>query len=163
MNTANVTHRKSFEHLTARIAQDFADASQRPQFVVWGSVYPISSSGPTWWKKAATEPLPTIGLGWNVGSPLYHEQLEKSGISNIYRALFERPDIYCFGSQFDVENMAAYAREHFGEAIDSDTPRYYLYELNGPIQPAFFRVRKFSRIDPQAASQVSAQEKRSSR
>ncbi|MGE3316281.1 MAG: hypothetical protein AB7O26_14285 [Planctomycetaceae bacterium] len=162
LNASNVAKRNSFEHLTARIANDLRKET-RPVLVAWGSEYPLNWAGPSFRTPAAARELNTIGVGWNVDSPHYHAQLKNAGIENLYRALFERPDVYCFGSEFDVDNMTAYALEHFGEAIDSSTPRHYLYDERGNIPPGYLRVRKLSRVSPDETRQSAAPEENSTR
>ncbi len=139
----NAGQQHAFEHLVDKIRTDTTIGESPPLFVTWGIEYPQNWAAPTPSGASALAKLATIGLGWNTHSPYYRRELANHEIDDIYRVLYERPDVYVFSSDFDFENMQTYVLEHHFQMIDSSSPQFYLYDYEPDVLPLYLRIRQF--------------------
>jgi hypothetical protein len=143
LNQSNHSRQLAFAHLVHVVAGDLNSNGHNALFMTQGSEFPQYWAAPSSSGAETLTTLRTISLGWIVHSPYFRAQLEHEDIDELYHAMYERPNVYLFGSGYDAENMTNYVLEHHARKIDSTLPRYYLYDGPADIEPRFLRLRKF--------------------
>jgi hypothetical protein len=101
--------------LHARAREMMAELSPRGDqlFVLWADefpyqdlVYPQYDGAPRTFK--------AVGFSWTTATPLTRRRMDEFGITDLYRALYERDDVLLVCKPERLPLLAAYLRQHYG-------------------------------------------------
>lgn len=133
LNRANIHHNQAFMTLMSQLADGFQSHNQEPPlFVCWGAAYP-SQWAPLFHLLDEVSLLP---LGWSTHSPPWEATMRRYSIDNVYKALYERDDVFLMCSPNKIKLLELFVKEHLGEDIIAEcmledrATNVYVYKMH---------------------------------
>lgn len=105
-----------------RLTRALATLRPRPDqlYVVWGGCYPFEMLlGEADFQSLRA--LKMLATGFCCQSPVSDARLAEFGITDLYRAMWERPDVFVIGGPELNDLFANYVREHYGKRVVART------------------------------------------
>ena len=111
----NLSRHQAFKDLVEDLSTTFGlGKSGRQLFMVVGAAFPYEWSSPLNNFSEFRE-LVILHFGCNTHSPIYNALIKKFGIDNVYKALYERPDVWLICSSDFIDHLETFICEHYGE------------------------------------------------
>ena len=129
----------------SRILQPSSDKS-RMIYVVWGNSLPPGLVSAYRWGEVLRG-IDVIWIGASLHSPITKRQLRRLHISNLYRALYERPDVLLLNSKPSRERLLAeYELKRYGVSVEftQESNQYglRLLKVSGPSEKSASEILK---------------------
>ena len=101
-------------------------------FVLWADAFPYQDVVLPLQRLALPRQFKAVGLIWVTHTPLTARRLEEFGITDLYRALYERPDVLLFSNPLGNRILGAYLARHYGIRLGGRA--YFTDPALGPIR-----------------------------
>jgi hypothetical protein len=122
---SNRRNQRAFQTFVRTVDSRYVARNPAALFVNWGGVWPAQFISP-FDDFRSMRRLPMISLGWWLRSPPSDDQLRRLGISNLYRELYENPNIYLFASPTQLKFLSQFVQEHYQQRISIKRNDVYL-------------------------------------
>jgi hypothetical protein len=87
-------------------------------YVVWGNALNVEELNPLTSLEELRK-LTILAGGWLLFSPVYDGILERFGIRDVYRALYEKDNVFliCRNSDYDMKLLQSYLKQHYDQDV----------------------------------------------
>jgi len=140
----NRTGQGVFQRLVSKMSADIRTLDQQPILVQGAGSFPVKWA-PIFSDGVACLPYRgTIRSGWGTHSPHYRANLQELSIRNVYRAIYERSDVYLVINLQNLPLLITFIKEHYGdEIVCIEVFRYPL----APLADGTISIIKAHRVD----------------
>lgn len=100
-------------------------------FVNWGATFPIDFA-PPFDNLRELRTVNAIDLGWYTHSPPFQDWLRQEKVADLYRAIYEDPQIYFCTSPTYVKHLRRFVQEHYRKSIIQNRDDAYVVDRDYP-------------------------------
>ncbi len=131
-NHMNVLRHQAFEELINDLLTKFGShGTKQPVFVAVGAAFPYEWA-PPFSDFSRFRRVHLLPFGWNTHSPMYKAMLKRHGIDNVYRALYERPEMRLICPVDFPGHLRLFLKEHYGKETQFEDQTQTLTQ-NSPL------------------------------
>ena len=123
---------RAFQTFVRTVDSRYVAKNPNAFFVNWGGVLPTQFI-PPFDDFRSMRRLPMISLGWWTRSPPSDDLLRRLGMSNLYRELYENPNIYLFASPTQLKFLSQFVQEHYQQRISIKRNDVYLVNADSDV------------------------------
>jgi hypothetical protein len=123
---------RAFRTFVRNVDSRYVAKNPNALFVNWGAVLPTHLISP-FDDFRSMRRLPMISLGWWTRSPPCDDLFRRLGISNLYREVYENPNIYLFASATELKFLSQFAWEHYRERIAVKQHDVFLVDADSDV------------------------------